>query len=89
MSRVLVCIFCMFWLSGCAEAVSFTDAAGMAPVGFWHGFWHGFILLFAWIGSLVYDNVAIYAIYNNGREYDFGFVIGCAFMLGGGRYVYP
>lgn len=63
-------------LSGCADAVSFTDAARIEPVGFWYGLWHGVIAPIAWIISLFNDDVAVYAIYNNGGWYDFGFLIG-------------
>lgn len=70
-------------LSGCADHVTLKDAATRAPVGFWHGLWHGLILPFAWIISLFSDQVAIYAIYNNGGWYDFGFVLGACFLGGG------
>ena len=63
-------------LPGCADSVSFTAASTISPVGFWHGLWHGLILPFAWIVSLFNSDVAVYAIYNNGGWYDFGFVIG-------------
>jgi hypothetical protein len=36
------------FLSGCADTVTFQQAATHAPVGFWHGLWHGLILPFAW-----------------------------------------
>jgi hypothetical protein len=48
----------------------------MEPVGFLHGLWHGFISPFALFCSLFNDNVAIYAIYNNGEWYDFGYMLG-------------
>lgn len=52
--------------------------------GFWAGLWHGMIAPFAWIGSLFYDDIAIYAINNNGGWYDFGFVLGIGGIVGGG-----
>jgi hypothetical protein len=70
-------------LSGCADSVSLHKAATMHPVGFWHGMWHGMILPFAWVVSLFDSGVAIYATYNNGGWYDFGFVLGVS-ALGGG-----
>lgn len=70
-------------LSGCADTVSFEQADQLTKVGFWYGLWHGMILPFAWIGSLFSDEIAIYAIYNNGGWYDFGFIIGAG-SLGGG-----
>jgi uncharacterized membrane protein len=63
-------------LTGCADTVGFTDAASREPVGFWYGLWHGLIAPIAWLVSLFYDDVAIYAIYNNGGWYDFGFMLG-------------
>lgn len=69
----LVMLIC---LSGCADSVSFSVAASVEPVGFWYGLWHGTILPFSWLVSLFSDSTAIYAIYNNGGWYDFGFAIG-------------
>jgi len=63
-------------LSGCADSVSLDQAAGMTKVGFWYGLWHGIIFPFAWIVSLFSKSTAIYAIYNNGGWYDFGFFLG-------------
>jgi hypothetical protein len=71
-------------LSGCADKLTFTQAALRHPVGFWYGLWHGMIMPFAWVISLFVKNVAIYAVYNNGGWYDFGFVIGCAIIIGSG-----
>ena len=62
--------------SGCADKVSFGVASAHTPVGFWYGLWHGMILPFAWLISLFSNEVAIYAIYNSGGWYNFGFVIG-------------
>jgi len=61
-------------LTGCADKVDLFTASTMEPVGFLHGFWHGFIILWSFISSLFSDNIAIYATYNNGAWYDFGFV---------------
>jgi len=41
------------------------------------------ILPISWFISLFSDSTAIYAIYNNGGWYDFGFVLGCL-TIGGG-----
>lgn len=49
--------------------------------GFWGGTWHGMIMGPAFIGSLIWDDVAIYAVHNNGAWYDFGFVGGFFIML--------
>jgi len=67
-------------MAGCADYVNFEQAAKITPVGFWYGLWHGMIAPLAWFISLFNDDVAIYAIYNNGGWYDFGFILG----IGGG-----
>lgn len=47
--------------------------------GFWGGLWHGIIAPFSFIGSLLSDDIAVWAVNNNGGWYTFGFVIGaCA-----------
>ena len=63
-------------LTGCADYVPLEQAASVAKVGFWHGLWHGIIFPIAWLVSLFDQSTAIYAIYNNGGWYDFGFFIG-------------
>lgn len=62
--------------TGCADTMSCVEAAKAEPVGFWYGLWHGLIAPIAWIVSLFCDDVAIYAIYNNGGWYDFGYILG-------------
>jgi hypothetical protein len=56
---------------------------GTSPAGFWAGVWHGFIAPIVFIVSLFNSNVGIYEINNNGRWYDFGFLIGLSGSLGG------
>lgn len=72
----------LFLLTGFADHVSLAQAANIQTVGFWYGLWHGYIFPVAWIVSLLNDSVAIYAIYNNGGWYDFGFIIGAHTTLG-------
>ena len=76
MRRILFLVAALLLLSGCADNVSLVEAAAKEEVGFWYGLWHGLIIIFAWIGSLFSDDIAIYAIYNNGGWYDFGYVLG-------------
>ena len=76
-------ITALFALTGCADTVAPDQIESMKPVGFWHGLWHGMILPIAWIVSLFSEGTAIYATYNNGGWYDFGFVLGVG-ALGGG-----
>jgi len=75
--RYFLILLTLIFLSGCADSVSYTEASLMAQVGFWRGLWHGMILPFSWFISLFSDSTAIYAIYNNGGWYDFGFILGC------------
>jgi hypothetical protein len=49
--------------------------------GFWGGVWHGAILQFAFLCSLFNNDVAIYAVNNNGAWYNFGFVGGLGLMI--------
>lgn len=49
--------------------------------GFWGGTWHGLIMFFSFIGSLFNDDIAVYAVNNNGHWYDFGFVGGFFLMI--------
>jgi len=81
--RILLVATILLLLTGCADAVTFEQAANMAPVGVWHGFWHGLIFGFAWFFSLFVDSISMYAIYNNGGWYDFGFFVGVSIYFGG------
>ena len=84
MQTRFVALFVLILMAGgCADQVSFYEAANVAPVGFWYGLWHGMILPFAWLCSLFDDHVAIYAIYNNGNWYDTGFALGVGALSGG------
>ena len=70
-------------LTACAQAVG-TATAPDAP-GFLLGVWHGFIFPVAWVISLFLDNVAIYAVPNNGGWYDFGYFLGIVVFGVGAR----
>ncbi len=63
-------------LSGCASTMTFEQASEATQLGFWSGLWHGAIAPLAFIISLFDDNVAMYAINNNGNFYNLGFLIG-------------
>lgn len=49
---------------------------GIKPAGFWAGLWHGIIAPMILIIGLFTTKVKIYETNNNGRWYDFGFMIG-------------
>lgn len=69
-------ILVMILLSSCADKVNVGECVKTEPYGFWYGLWHGWIILFSWIGSWFSNEIAIYAVNNNGGWYDFGFIIG-------------
>ena len=49
---------------------------GARPAGFWSGLWHGIVAPITFIVSLFVDGVSIYETTNNGRWYEFGFMLG-------------
>ena len=75
-ARWIVLLGVVLILTGCADALTFEQAAKAEQAGFLAGTWHGIILPFAWIGSIFSDSIAIYAIANNGILYDSGFMFG-------------
>ena len=74
---------CVF-ASACA-ATQQASAIDKGAPGFWFGLWHGFIFPVAWIVSLFTDQVAIYAVPNNGGWYDFGYFLGIVVFGVGAR----
>ena len=70
-------------LAACANQVPTAVEPG-AP-GFLFGLWHGFIFPVAWLLSLFMDNVAIYAVPNEGGWYDFGYFLGIVVFGVGAR----
>ena len=71
-------------LTACAATEASTAVAAGAP-GFWLGLWHGFIFPVAWVVSLFTDQVAVYAVPNNGAWYDFGYFLGIVVFGVGAR----
>lgn len=77
-------IFLLFTtlMFGCADSVNVKNCLpNDEAAGFWSGTWDGMIMVFSFIGSLFDDDIAIYAINNNGHWYDFGFVGGFFLMI--------
>ena len=68
-------------------ACAIQDVTATAPEapGFLLGLWHGFIFPIAWLLSLFMDEVAIYAVPNNGGWYDFGYFLGIVVFGVGAR----
>lgn len=80
---VLYLLLAIFVLSGCAAVTPIDDCITTKPAGFLHGLWHGIIAPVSFIGSIFFDNIAMYAVNNNGGWYDFGFVLGAGILFGG------
>lgn len=79
-------IFSLFvFLTGCADVSNIEQCVVDEPYGFWGGIWHGFVAPLSFIGSLFIDDIAMYAVNNNGGWYDFGFVLGAGILFGGSK----
>ena len=81
---VVAAVLMVVLFSGCADVSTVCPADGDHLYGFWGGLWHGMVLPLSWIGSLISDNIAIYALNNSGGWYDFGFALGAGAVFGGG-----
>lgn len=80
--NIIVIILITVVLSSCADSVNVSPCLNnVDAVGFWHGVWHGMIAQFSFLGSLFSDEIAIYAINNNGAWYNFGYVGGLGIMI--------
>ena len=73
----------MISMTGCADVSHVQDCLPVTEhtYGFWGGVWHGMIMTPSFIGSLFSDDIAVYAVNNNGAWYNFGFVGGFFFIL--------
>ena len=83
---VLLAVVLLLVLPACAAGANpavDTPSADGDVAGFWLGLWQGIIVPITFIISLFSDTVSIYEVHNNGGWYDFGFVIGAGFCLGG------
>ena len=72
-------------LTACAATAERRRGRAATAPGFLLGLWHGFIFPVAWIVSLFADNVAVYAVPNNGGWYDFGYFLGIVVFGVGAR----
>ena len=70
-------------LSACAHQVAGTVSQDAEAPGFFSGIIHGLFFPIAWVFSLFADDIAIYAVPNDGGWYNFGYFIGIT-ALGGG-----
>ena len=83
-ARLVAILAAALALGACAATQATGSVEAVAP-GFWLGLWHGFIFPVAFIVSLFVDNVALYAVPNNGGWYDLGYFIGIVFLGVGAR----
>lgn len=74
MSAVGFVVVATLMLTGCASRSDW--AVYESAPGFFSGLWHGWIAVFAMIGQLFDNSIAIYSVPNNGGWYDFGFLLG-------------
>ena len=71
-------------VSACTATQTGSVVQAAAPC-FWLGVWHGFIFPVAFLVSLFSDQIAVYAVPNNGGWYDFGYFVGIVFLGVGAR----
>ncbi|WP_395623811.1 hypothetical protein [Sphingomonas daechungensis] len=71
-------------LTACAATQDGAAVASGSP-GFLLGLWHGFIFPVAWVFSLFFSKIAVYAVPNNGGWYDFGYFLGIVVFGVGAR----
>ncbi len=76
MKNLLLVISLVILSIVCADVENLQYVMKGHTYGFWGGLWHGMIAIFSFICSLFSDNIAIYAVNNNGGWYDFGFCLG-------------
>jgi len=81
-----------FLLASCARQAEGAVSHAPDTPGFLLGLWHGFIFPVAWLLSLFFSDVAIYAVPNTGGWYDFGYFLGIVVFgvgaRGGTRVIY-
>ena len=62
--------------SSCADVQNIEACRQGHTYGFFGGLWHGMIALVSFVGSLFNDDIAVWAVNNNGGWYELGFLIG-------------
>ena len=82
---LLLSLFVLLSIASCADVTEIQECVGDSPYGFLGGLWHGMIAPVSFILSLFMDEVAMYAVNNNGSFYDFGFVLGAGILFGSSK----
>ena len=83
-TRILALIALSLVLTACIAKQSSAAVSPNGP-GFLDGVLHGFIFPVAWIVSLFTDQIAVYAVPNNGGWYNFGYFLGICVLGVGAR----
>jgi hypothetical protein len=83
-TRAFILVGLMLALTACIAKQSPSALNANGP-GFLEGVLHGFVFPVAWLISLFTDQIAIYAVPNNGGWYNFGYFIGVCFLGVGAR----
>ena len=82
MKKISLLLVLSFLIFSCVNHVDVKECLPIEePSGFWGGTWDGMIMVPSFIGSIIWDDVAVYDVNNNGAWYDFGFVGGFFFMI--------
>lgn len=85
LKTVLISLLVIIIFSSCAKVTPIEECVIDAPYGFLGGLWHGIIAPLSFILSLFFDDIAMYAVNNNGGWYDFGFVLGAGILFGSSK----
>jgi hypothetical protein len=83
----LLILFLTLSLVSCADTEVVDNCVDeKSTYGFWGGLWHGIIAPISFFGALIWDDISMYALNNNGGWYDFGFILGVGGLtFGSGR----
>lgn len=75
--KYLITAFLLALLTGCADVEpQVVHCVEGHTYGFFGGLWHGAIAPISWIGSLFREDIAVWAVNNNGGWYTTGFILG-------------
>ncbi|MBL7968266.1 MAG: hypothetical protein JNK09_14785 [Prolixibacteraceae bacterium] len=81
---VFMFLLAVILFSSCADVQQIDACKTGHTYGFWGGLWHGIVAPVAFVGSLFSDDIAVWAVNNNGGWYTFGFLVGVGGLGFGG-----
>lgn len=85
LSLTVFVLFALFFFSACAEVQQIETCKTGHTYGFFGGLWHGIIAPVSFVLSLFIDDIAVWAVNNNGGWYSFGFLLGVGSLGFGGH----